>query len=127
MSADAKSSLADENGKLKSTNILIYGRLVEIIKLDYYGKLRVFMFKCEWVYYVDGASDEGWSYVCHMKPRDIYDISDGLVYSKKSITKDIPFADQHLEDIDHIQLVREDVNEEADNNGSDNDDGRMSE
>jgi len=158
MLADTKTSSTDENGDLKSSNILYHGRLVDIIELDYYGKLRIVMFKCEWVdptpnkgtkvdkfgitsvnfsrlvhtgakeidepfilasnarmvYYVKDPLQEGWSCVCHVKPRDLFDMGDeSLMCSRESIVKDIPFPDQGLENIDQLQLVRDDGNKQG--------------
>ncbi|KAK2375507.1 hypothetical protein QL285_076396 [Trifolium repens] len=32
-----------------SSNVMYYGKLVDIIEVDYFGKLRVVLFKCIWV------------------------------------------------------------------------------
>ena len=143
MFANTKSSSIGEDGKLMSSDVLYHGRLVDIVELNYFGKLRVVMFKCEWVdpalkkgtkidefgitsvnfsrlvhtgtketdepfilatnarmvYYVDDPTDQGWSCVCHVKPRDLYDMGDeSLMHSEKSVAENIPFASQHLDD-----------------------------
>jgi hypothetical protein len=140
-----------------SSNVMYYGKLVDIIELDYFGKLRVVLFKCIWVdtklnkgikidhfgitsvnfshlihtglnevdepfilatdarmvYYVDDPVDQGWSCVCHMKPRDIYDMGEvNLMDSEQTIMEDIPFCEQNVGNIEELQLVRDDVNEE---------------
>ncbi|CAL0327655.1 unnamed protein product [Lupinus luteus] len=167
------------------SDVMYYGRLVDIIELDYYGKLRVVLFKCDWidttlnkgikidkfgitnvnfshlihtcanevdepfilatdarmVYYIDDPIDQGWCCVCHMKPRDIYDMGDvNFENLEESSMEDIPFCEQHLENIEELQLVQEGVNEqehkqekygtnndEGCNSCSDTEEGRMSE
>ncbi|XP_057723864.1 uncharacterized protein LOC130939806 [Arachis stenosperma] len=69
-----------------------YGRLVDIIELNYSGQFTVALFRCLWVdttsddepyilasevrlvYYVDDEVDEDWSVVVHAKPRDLFDM-----------------------------------------------------
>ncbi|XP_061363881.1 uncharacterized protein LOC133307391 [Gastrolobium bilobum] len=163
----------------RSIDVMYYGKLVDIIELDYYGKLRVVLFKCIWVdttpnkgvkidefgitsvnfsrmihtgahetdepfilaadarmvYYVDDPIDQDWCCVCHVKPRDIYDMGDvNLMDLEEPLMEDIPFCEQHLENIEELQLVRDDVNEqeqnepnydEDHNSCSDGDVGRM--
>ncbi|KAK2408348.1 hypothetical protein QL285_043865 [Trifolium repens] len=65
------------------------------------------------VYYVDDPVDQGWSCVCHMKPRDIYDMGEvNLMDSEQTIMEDIPFCEKNVGNIEELQLVRDDVNEE---------------
>ncbi|KAK2409707.1 hypothetical protein QL285_045121 [Trifolium repens] len=141
-----------------SSNVMYYGKLVDIIELDYFGKLRVVLFKCIWVdtklnkgikidhfgitsvnfshlihtglnevdepfilatdarmvYYVDDPVDQGWSCVCHMKPRDIYDMGECEMMSmKKNYTEVIWtlffMADNHLLQLMTTQVVVDEV------------------
>jgi len=146
---------------------MYYGKLVDIIELNYYGKLKVVLFKCLWVdttlnkgikidqfgitsvnftrlihtgvketdepfilasdarmvYYVDDPIDEDWCCVCHMKPRDIYDMGDvDFVDLEEPPMEDIPFCEQHLENIEDLPLVRVD-RDEQEQGDSTNDDG----
>ena len=120
MSAITKTFSGGKKPIESSSDDMYYGRLVDIIELDYYGKLRVVLFKCVWidttlnkgikkdqfgitsvnfsrlihtgvneidepfilatharmVYYVDDPIDQGWCCVCHVKPKDLYDMRD---------------------------------------------------
>lgn len=48
-----------------------------------------------------------------MKPRDIYDMGEvNLMESQEPIMEDIPFCEQNVGNIEELQLVRDDVNEQ---------------
>ncbi|KAH0644671.1 hypothetical protein KY284_032555 [Solanum tuberosum] len=151
----------------QSSDDMYYGKLIDIIELNYYGKLKVVLFKCLWVdttlnkgikidqfgitsvnfsclmhtgaketdepfilasdarmvYYVDDPIDEDWCCVCHMKPRDIYDMGNvDFVDLEEPPMEDIPFCEQHLENIEDLPLVRVD-RDEQEQGDSTNDDG----
>ncbi|KAM3376735.1 hypothetical protein P3S68_009148 [Capsicum galapagoense] len=142
----------------QSSDDMYYGKLLDIIELNNYGKLKVVLFKCIWVdttlnkgikidqfgitsvnfshliytgakeidepfilatdarmvYYVDDPIDEDWYVVCHMKPRDIYDMRDVDFMDleepdlEEPLMEDIPFCEQHLKNIEDLPLVRDD-------------------
>ena len=51
----------------------------------------------EWYIYIDDPIDQGWCCVCHMKPRDIYDMGDvNAVDLEEPSMEDIPFYEQHI-------------------------------
>ena len=179
MSAITKRFSSGRNPIERSSDDTYYGKVVDIIELNYYGKLRVVLFKCIWVdialnkgikidqfgitsvnfsslihtgahetdepfilatnarmvYYIDDPIDQGWCCVCHMKPRDIYDMGDvNAVDLEEPLMEDIPFCEQHLENIEEFHLVGDGANEQEqdeqnfneDNDScSDGDDGRM--
>ncbi|KAL4394439.1 hypothetical protein AHAS_Ahas02G0152100 [Arachis hypogaea] len=72
-----------------------YGRLVDIIELNYSGQFTVVLFKCLWadttdreddkpyilasearlVFYVEDEVESGWSVVVHVKPRELFDMA----------------------------------------------------
>ncbi|MED6215376.1 hypothetical protein PIB30_113091, partial [Stylosanthes scabra] len=59
------------------------------------------------VYYVDDPSDIGWCSVCHMKPRDLYDMGDlNEEDLDESLVEDIPFCEQQVENLEEFPLVR---------------------
>lgn len=150
----------------QSSDDMYYGKLIDIIELNYYGKLKVVLFKCLWVdttlnkgikidefgitsvnfsrlihtgaketdepfilatdarmvYYVDDPIDEDWCCVCHMKPRDIYDMGDvDFVDLEEPSMEDIPFHEQHLENIEDLPLVRDNRDEQEQNDSSNHD------
>ncbi|KAH0704352.1 hypothetical protein KY285_018630 [Solanum tuberosum] len=157
MSAVTKRFSSGRGSIEQSSDDMYYGKLVDIIELNYYGKLKVVLFKCLWVdttlnkgikidqfgitsvnftrlihtgvketdepfilasdarmvYYVDDPIDEDWCCVCHMKPRDIYDMGDvDFVDLEEPPMEDIPFCEQHLENIEDLPLVRVDQDEQ---------------
>ncbi|XP_060170410.1 uncharacterized protein LOC132601328 [Lycium barbarum] len=104
----------------RQADLPYYGKVEDIIELNYYGRFRVCLFKYQWadttrsrgfkrdawnfncvnfsrlihtgdredhdpyieasqanmVYYVDDETDEGWSVVVHLKPRDLFDMGE---------------------------------------------------
>ncbi|KAM3342109.1 hypothetical protein P3S68_027075 [Capsicum galapagoense] len=49
MSALTKRFSNDRESVKQSSNDMYYGKLVDIIELNYYGKLKVVLFKCIWL------------------------------------------------------------------------------
>ncbi|QHO49353.1 uncharacterized protein DS421_1g13230 [Arachis hypogaea] len=156
MSAITTSVSRARNPVLVSCDNTDYGKVIDIIELDYFAKLRVILFKCVWVdttlnkdikvnefgitsvkfselipmgaleldepfilamdarmvYYVDDPVDEGWDFVCHMKPRNLYDMQDlNEDDSDESLVEDIPFCEQQIENLKEFSLVRDDIND----------------
>nr|XP_025625964.1 uncharacterized protein LOC112718415 [Arachis hypogaea] len=156
MSAITTSISRGRNPVSVSFDSTYYGKVIDIIELDYFGKLRVILFKCIWVdttlnkgikvdefgitsvrfselihtgaleldepfilatdarmvYYVDDPVDEGWCSVCHMKPRDLYDMGDlNEEDPDESLVEDIPFCEQQIENLEKFPLVRDDIND----------------
>ncbi|KAG5573803.1 hypothetical protein H5410_063569 [Solanum commersonii] len=81
------------NSAPKSGNITYYGRLNDIVELNYYEKFKVVLFKCDWVdelkveddepfvfagqaqqvIFVQDPEDHEWFVPRSIKPRDIFD------------------------------------------------------
>lgn len=145
---------------------MYYGKFIDIIELNYYGKLKVVLFKCigvdttlneginidqfgitsvnfshlihtsaketdepfilasddTIVYYVDDPIDEDWCCVCHMNPRDIYDMRNVyFVGLEDPPMEDIPFFEQQLENIENFSLFRVNRDEQGDSTNYDGD------
>ncbi|KAK4722481.1 hypothetical protein R3W88_012714 [Solanum pinnatisectum] len=90
----------------RQADLPYYGKLEDIIKLNYYGRFKVILFKCLWadttrnrgykidawkfncvtfsklihtanmVYYVDDETDKEWSVAVHLKPRDLFEMEE---------------------------------------------------
>ncbi|XP_025662248.1 uncharacterized protein [Arachis hypogaea] len=179
MSAITNSVSNGRNPIIVASDNTYYGKVVDMIELDYFGKLRVVLFKCIWVdttlnkgikidqfgitsvnfsnlihtgdnetdepfilatdarmvYYVDDPVDEGWCSVCHMKPRDLYDMGDlNEEELDESLVEDIPFCEQQVENLKEFQLTRDEIDEadqdemhvdENDDNDCDDDDDEI--
>ncbi|XP_072054334.1 uncharacterized protein [Arachis hypogaea] len=156
MSAITNSVSNGRNPIIVASDNTYYGKVVDMIELDYFGKLRIVLFKCIWVdttlnkgikidqfgitsvnfsnlihtgdnetdepfilatdarmvYYVDDPVDEGWCSVCHMKPRDLYDMGDlNEEELDESLVEDIPFCEQQVENLKEFQLTRDEIDE----------------
>ncbi|XP_020967814.1 uncharacterized protein LOC110267039 [Arachis ipaensis] len=156
MSAITTSVSRGRNPISVSCDNTYYSKVIDIIEFDYFGKLRVILFKCIWVdttlnkgikvdefgitsvrfselihtgaleldepfilatdarmvYYVDDLVDEGWCSLCHMKPRDSYDMGDlNEKDPNESLVEDIPFCEQQIENLKEFPLVRDDIND----------------
>ncbi|WVZ64025.1 hypothetical protein U9M48_013611 [Paspalum notatum var. saurae] len=115
-------------------DVTYYGRIIDIIELNYSGNFTVVLFKCEWVDVlsrrgIKGESmdklNPGWSVVMKMKPRDIYD-ADCDEWEGDSETE--PFHVTHLREMFsnaniNNQWVRTDIEGttvDASTNGFDN-------
>nr|XP_025617017.1 uncharacterized protein LOC112709341 [Arachis hypogaea] len=156
MSAITNSVSNGRNPIIVASDNTYYGKVVDMIELDYFGKLRVVLFKCIWVdttlnkgikidqfgitsvnfsnlihtgdnetdepfilatdarmvYYIDDPVDEGWCSVCHMKPRDLFDMGDlNEEELDESLVEDIPFCEQQVENLKEFQLTRDEIDE----------------
>ncbi|PHT34429.1 hypothetical protein CQW23_26229 [Capsicum baccatum] len=116
----------------QSSDDMYYGKLVDIIELNYYGKLNlessvnftrlihtgaketdepfILATDARMVYYVDDPIDEDWCVVCHMKSRELYDMVDLDAMNLEELSmEDIPKCEQRLKNIEDLPLVRDDT------------------
>ncbi|KAL4396625.1 hypothetical protein AHAS_Ahas01G0110600 [Arachis hypogaea] len=64
------------------------------------------------VYYANDPVDEGWCSVCHMEPRNLYDMRDlNEEDPDESLVEDIPFCEQQIENLKEFSLVWDDIND----------------
>ncbi|MFQ6663535.1 hypothetical protein Gotur_031029 [Gossypium turneri] len=78
-------------------NVEYYGLLTDIIELDYYGKWKVVLFRCDWAD-VNTAhpTDEGWYVVLHNIPRDLFDMGNGSRDDIDDRSETLSFSEQNL-------------------------------
>ncbi|KAM3265890.1 hypothetical protein P3L10_002884 [Capsicum annuum] len=102
------SSNADRNAR--QSKLPYYGKLEDIIELNYYCQFKVVLFKCHGdredhdpyieasqanlVYYVHDETDKGWSVAVHLKPRDLFDMSED---DEEKIYETEPYQQQEYE------------------------------
>ncbi|KAH0749004.1 hypothetical protein KY290_028236 [Solanum tuberosum] len=55
----------------READLPYYGKLEEIIELNYYGRFKVILFKCLWA---DTTRNRG--VVVHLKPRDLFEMGE---------------------------------------------------
>ncbi|WVZ26448.1 hypothetical protein V8G54_004992 [Vigna mungo] len=116
-----------ETRNLRQADLSYYGKLEDIIELNYYGQFKVVLFKCklihignreehepyikasqaQMVYYVDDVVNEGWSVTVHLKPRDLYEMGEEV---QEQLYENEPYQDQELDtfysnDNEYVQLA----------------------
>ncbi|KAG8485220.1 hypothetical protein CXB51_021250 [Gossypium anomalum] len=105
-------SARDSN--LVEGNVEYYGLLTDIIELDYYGKWKVVLFRCDWadttidgyvfssqvkqVFYSKDPTDECWYVVRRNTPRDLFDMGNGSRDDIVERSKTLPFPEQNLDE-----------------------------
>ncbi|WVY90750.1 hypothetical protein V8G54_036264 [Vigna mungo] len=110
---DGNQILYDGRKNLRQADLPYYGKLEDIIELNYYGRFKVVLFKCNWasqaqmVYYVNDVVNKGWSVVMHLKPRDLYEMGEEV---EEEVYENEPYEDQQLEkfysnDNEYVQLA----------------------
>ncbi|KAL5161466.1 hypothetical protein HKD37_07G018745 [Glycine soja] len=127
------------DGNLRQADLPYYGKLEDIIEINYYGRFSVILFKCKWAdttrdrgYKKDcwnfncvnfdrlihiGDHDvvnEGWSVVVHIKPRDLYDMGEEV---EENAYENEPYQEQQLEqfsrlDDQYVQLATNHLNDD---------------
>ncbi|KAK5818416.1 hypothetical protein PVK06_023353 [Gossypium arboreum] len=108
-------------------NVEYYECLTDIIELDYYGKWKFVLFRCDWadvnialkqVFYSKDPTDEGWYVVLRNTPRDLFDMGNGSRDDIVERSETLPFPEQNLNEnilstSTQFQWVRQDVDEDV--------------
>ncbi|XP_039145439.1 uncharacterized protein LOC120282664 [Dioscorea cayenensis subsp. rotundata] len=98
-----------------------YGVLTDIIQLNYSGRFKVVLFKCDWidpnrakkVFYVQDEKNKDWLIVKHAKLRDIYDIGGGSSFDRGQGSGEVQDDDSHdttkwvRNEVDGVELTQE--------------------
>ncbi|WVZ17466.1 hypothetical protein V8G54_010448 [Vigna mungo] len=111
---------------LKQADLPYYGKLEDIIELNYYGRFKVVLFKYlfilktvknmnlilrhlkhKWYITLMMLLTKGWSVVVHLKPRDLYEMGEEV---EEEVYENEPYEDQQLEkfysnDNEYVQLA----------------------
>ncbi|XP_025632772.1 uncharacterized protein [Arachis hypogaea] len=91
-------------------NISYYGRVNDIIELDYYENFKVTLFKCDW--YEAREDAYGSTYTV---PRDLFSISDQVDIDAEDTYENEPFDNSTVPSIPNddgeVDLIRNDLNE----------------
>ena len=159
-SLGTKSYASSSDNRPREGLVPYYGKIVDIIELNYHGRFVVTLFKCQWanttnfrhvkkdalgftsinfsdlihtgqheddepyieasqaqlVFYVEEKMDKDWCIPVHLKPRDFYDMGEGV---EDAIYESEPFQQQDLamgwtNDNTDAQLSRPGLNVEFD-------------
>ncbi|XP_016482962.1 uncharacterized protein LOC107803711 [Nicotiana tabacum] len=114
------------DGNLRQAELPYYGKLEDIIEINYNRRFKVVLFKCEreehepyieasqaqLVYYTDDVVNKGWSIAVHLKPRDLYDMGEEVV--EDEVYENEPYQEQELEQFfsdgdKYVQLAKDHI------------------
>nr|XP_007162033.1 hypothetical protein PHAVU_001G118000g [Phaseolus vulgaris]ESW34027.1 hypothetical protein PHAVU_001G118000g [Phaseolus vulgaris] len=140
-----RSYASSSDTQMRFGGVAYYGRLIDIIEINYHGRFSIVLFKCMWtntskgimsdeygftllnfshlihtaqmVYYVEDEFDKNWCIPVHLNPRDLYNMVEDDV---DNFHESEPFEQQNVETLflyveENIQLTRPPEDEENTN------------